>query len=124
MLLPGGHELIGPEEIPMQVTVGPISHVAEAFHHRRSGTRTCLSTTIRPVHAGNLIVNGGFESPSATPSGKIIEIYRREASPPGLPGLVNLGNGGGHPAGVRRSRGSSLFRGRSYQGSQRLYLDG
>jgi Protein of unknown function (DUF642)/PEP-CTERM motif len=76
----------------------------------------------RPVRAGNLIVNGSFESPSATSSGKIIEVFSG-SEPAGFTWHVTSGTveitqqGYVDPAG-------QVFAGPAFQGSQWLDLDG
>jgi hypothetical protein len=119
---PGGHELIGPEELPMQVTVGPFRASPKRFIIVVMGTLTCLSMTIRPARGGNLIVNGSFESPSATSSGKIIEIYAG-SEPTGFTWQVNSGTVEVVQQGYVDPE-QQVFSGPAYQGSQWLDLDG
>ena len=83
---------------------------------------SCLCLASRPVRGGNLIVNGSFESPSATSSGKIIEVFSG-SEPAGFTWNVTSGTveitqqGYVDPAG-------QVFAGPAFQGSQWLDLDG
>jgi hypothetical protein len=86
------------------------------------GALTSFCVTIPSVRGGNLIVNGSFESPSAVPSGNIIEIFSG-SEPAGFDWHVTSGTvevvhqGYDSPAG-------QVFSGPAYQGSQWLDLDG
>ena len=79
------------------------------------GALTCFCITIPSVRGGNLIVNGSFESPSAVPSGNIIEIFAG-SEPAGFDWQVTKGTvevvhqGYVSPAG-------QVFSGPAYQGS-------
>ena len=81
----------------------------------------CLLSTSR-AKAGNLILNGSFESPSATSSGKIIEVYAG-SEPATFDWKVTSGTVEVTQQGYV-DPDHQVFAGSAYQGSQWLDLDG
>lgn len=106
----------------MQVRIGASIAFARRIMLAVLAVLACLCIASRPVRGGNLIVNGSFESPSATSSGKIIEVFSG-SEPAGFTWHVTSGTveitqqGYVDPAG-------QVFAGPAFQGVQWLDLDG